>query len=86
MYTQPDSSRYEYTARALQWLSDNSLLWTMEGRGVTPRISILEREVYTASDLVAQTMDPVWAQESSADDAISALAAQWQVDLDAGQR
>jgi ABC-type glycerol-3-phosphate transport system substrate-binding protein len=120
MYTQPDSSRYEFTARALQWLSDNSFLWTTEGRGVTPRVSILERadyktaghpwevrapfvegldfatvaqvpvrastdfEVYTATDLVAQTMDPVWAKEASAEDAISTLAMQWQADLDAG--
>jgi hypothetical protein len=43
-----------------------------------------EFEVYTATDLVARTMDPVWAREASADDAISALATQWQKALDAG--
>lgn len=120
MYTQPDPGRYEQTARALRWLSDNSFLWTTEGRGVTPRVSILEREdyrtaghpwavrapfvdglefanvaqipvrastdfeIYTASDLVAQTMDPVWAREVRAEDAISTLATRWQSALDAG--
>src|SRR5690606_24418940 len=40
MYTQTDPSRYEHTARALKWLSDNSFLWTTEGRGAAVRTSI----------------------------------------------
>ncbi len=120
MYTQQDESRYEKTAQALKWLSDNSFLWTTEGRGAAVRTSILDREdyrtaglpwdlraafidglenavigeipvkaapdftIYTGSGFVAQTMDPVWANERSIDEAIEMLAQQWQADLDEG--
>jgi hypothetical protein len=40
--------------------------------------------IYTGSDFTAQTMDPVWAKQTSAHAAIQALAKQWQADLDAG--
>ena len=120
MYVQEDESRYERTAQALRWLSDNSFLWTTEGRGVTPRLSILEREdyrtagspwevrgafveglefatiaqvpvkassdfeIYTASDFVAQTMDPVWAGERGIAEAITMLDEQWEAALAEG--
>jgi ABC-type glycerol-3-phosphate transport system substrate-binding protein len=120
MYTQTDPSRYEHTARALKWLSDNSFLWTTEGRGAAVRTSILDREdyrttglpwdlrgpfvegletavigeipvkaapdftIYTGSGFVAQTMDPVWANERSIDEGIAMLAEQWTADLAAG--
>ncbi len=120
MYAQDDESRYEKTAQALKWLSDNSFLWTTLGRGITPRTSILQREdyrtaghpwevrgafvegmpnatiahipvkasadfeIYTADDLVARTMDPVWAKERGIDDAIAMLQEQWQNALDEG--
>ena len=120
MYAQQDEGRYEPTANAIKWLSDNSFLWTTEGRGVSPRTSIVEREdyrtaghpweargafvegmpnatiaqipvtastdfeIYTADQLVARTMDPVWAGEVSIDEALEALRSQWQAALDAG--
>ncbi len=46
MYTQKDESRYQKTAEALKWLSDNSFLWTTKGRGAAARMSILNREDY----------------------------------------
>jgi ABC-type glycerol-3-phosphate transport system substrate-binding protein len=120
MYTQTDPARYEQTAKALKWLSDNSFLWTTEGRGAAVRTSLLDREdyrtsglpwdiraafvegletavigeipvkaapdftIYTGSGFVAQTMDPVWANERSADEGITMLADQWTADLAAG--
>ncbi len=120
MYAQQDESRYEQTARALKWLSDNSFLWTTEGRGVAVRQSILDREdyqtsglpweirrafvegmpnavigeipvkaapdftIYTGSGFVAQTMDPVWANERNIDEALTMLDEQWETDLDEG--
>jgi len=46
MYTQKDKGRYEATAQALRWLSDNSLLWTTVGRGASPRKSIASKPDY----------------------------------------
>ncbi len=46
MYIQKDQSRLEATAKALQWLSDNSFLWTTKGRGAAMRKSILARRDY----------------------------------------
>ncbi|GIW04397.1 MAG: hypothetical protein KatS3mg059_1017 [Thermomicrobiales bacterium] len=46
MYVQKDESRYEKTAYAIKWLSDNSFLWTTKGRGAAVRQSILNREDY----------------------------------------
>jgi ABC-type glycerol-3-phosphate transport system substrate-binding protein len=51
MYAQQDESRYEATAQAIKWLSDNSFLWTTEGRGVAVRKSILDREDYRTAGL-----------------------------------
>jgi len=120
MYEQSDQSRYEVTAAAMRWLSDNEWLWTTKGRGASVRKSILAKPdyktaghdwkvrgafiegmpqavvgeipvlaapdftIYTGSGFVAKTMDPVWSKQTSIDDAIGALAKQWQADLDAG--
>jgi multiple sugar transport system substrate-binding protein len=120
MYVQKDKSRYEQTAQAIKWLSDNSFLWVTVGRTVPARKSILNRPdfktaglpwkvrrafvegmpqsvvgeipvlaasdftIYTASDFVPKTMDPVWAKQANAHDAIGMLKTQWQKDLDAG--
>ncbi|MGH2531320.1 MAG: extracellular solute-binding protein, partial [Thermomicrobiales bacterium] len=46
MYVQKDESRYEKTASAIKWLSDNSFLWTTKGRGAATRLSILKGEDY----------------------------------------
>ncbi|MCA1665957.1 MAG: extracellular solute-binding protein [Thermomicrobia bacterium] len=46
MYVQKDKSRYQMTAQALKWLSDNSFLWTTVGRGISPRKSIVNRPDY----------------------------------------
>ena len=51
MYAQRDEGRLEATARALTWLSDNSFLWTTEGRGAAVRRSILAREDYRTAGL-----------------------------------
>ena len=51
MYAQEDESRYEQTARAIKWLSDNSFLWTTEGRGAAVRQSILDRDDYQTAGL-----------------------------------
>lgn len=48
MYIQEDESRYARSAETLVWLSDESFLWTTEGRGAACRKSILEREDYRA--------------------------------------
>jgi multiple sugar transport system substrate-binding protein len=117
MYAQEDESRYDMTAQAIKWLSDNSFLWTTEGRGAAVRQSILDRDdyqtsgvpwdlraafvegmseavigevpvkaapdftIYTGSGFVAQTMDPVWANERPIDEAVQMLAEQWAADL-----
>jgi len=41
-------------------------------------------DVYTATELVAKTLDPVWAKQTGIDAAVDALIKQWQADLDAG--
>ncbi|MEM7022171.1 MAG: extracellular solute-binding protein [Pseudomonadota bacterium] len=46
LYTQQDAGRQLATMEAVKWLSDNSFPWTTVGRGVTPRISILDRPDY----------------------------------------
>jgi ABC-type glycerol-3-phosphate transport system substrate-binding protein len=46
MYEQRDESRYDATAQAIKWLSDNSFLWTTKGRGASVRKSILARPDY----------------------------------------
>lgn len=120
MYEQRDQSRYDATAQAIKWLSDNSFLWTTKGRGAAVRKSILARPdyktgghpwkvrgafvddmphavvgevpvsagpdftIYTGDGFAAKTMDPVWAKQTPAHDAIKTLAQQWQADLDAG--
>jgi multiple sugar transport system substrate-binding protein len=40
--------------------------------------------IYTGSGFTAKTMDPVWAKQTSIDQAIETLAKKWQEDLDAG--
>lgn len=45
-YQQSDPGRYAATMEAVKWLSDNSFLWTTEGRGASPRKSILDRPDY----------------------------------------
>ena len=45
-YKQSDPGRYAATMDAVKWLSDNSFLWTTQGRGASPRKSILDRPDY----------------------------------------
>ena len=49
LYIQRDSSRYQATMDAVTWLSDNSFLWCTEGRGTSPRKSIIGRDDYKTS-------------------------------------
>lgn len=51
LYKQADEGRHKATMDAVKWLSDNSFLWTTEGRGVTPRPSILNRADYKTAGL-----------------------------------
>ncbi len=51
LYKQKDTSRYEATMAAVKWLSDNSLVWTTEGRGASPRKSILDKPEYKTSGI-----------------------------------
>ncbi|MFO1068375.1 MAG: extracellular solute-binding protein [Geminicoccaceae bacterium] len=46
LYQQGDTGRYEATMQAVKWLSDNSFLWTTQGRGASPRKSILSKPDY----------------------------------------
>ncbi|MBM3521250.1 MAG: hypothetical protein FJX63_10900 [Alphaproteobacteria bacterium] len=46
LYTQKDPSRHQATMDAVKWLSDNSFLWCTQGRGASPRKSIISREDY----------------------------------------
>ena len=46
LYIQSDPSRYQATMDAVTWISDNSFLWCTEGRGASPRKSILGRSDY----------------------------------------
>ena len=46
LYIQSDPSRYQATMDAVTWISDNSFLWCTEGRGASPRQSILGRSDY----------------------------------------
>jgi ABC-type glycerol-3-phosphate transport system substrate-binding protein len=46
MYVQRDKSRLEVTARALKWLSDNSLLWATKGRVFPARSSLAASQAF----------------------------------------
>jgi len=49
-----------------------------------PIVATGDFDAYTSSGFIAKTMDPVWAKQTSIDDAIKMLGEQWQKDLDAG--
>ncbi len=51
LYTQKDPGRHEATMQAVKWLSDNSFLWTTEGRGGSPRASIAGRPDYKTTGI-----------------------------------
>jgi ABC-type glycerol-3-phosphate transport system substrate-binding protein len=52
IYQRDDAQRIQVTAEAITWLSDNSLVWCVEGRGPTPRKSIREMPEYTQGKTV----------------------------------
>lgn len=47
VYTRDDTERLQVTANAIKWLSDNSLVWNVDGRGAATRKSIRENPEYT---------------------------------------
>ena len=51
LYKQSDPDRYKATLEAVKWLSDNSFLWTTEGRGASPRASIANQPDYKTAGL-----------------------------------
>lgn len=121
MYKQSDPGRYQATADAITWLSDNSFLWCTEGRGASPRKSIRDRpdyktagapwdmrgafvegleyatmiadvpiingaefNYYSGGNLIAKTLEGVWAGQTSIDDAMTKLTEGWQAALAEG--
>jgi ABC-type glycerol-3-phosphate transport system substrate-binding protein len=50
VYKQKDTASYKSTMKAIKWLSDNSWLWVTGARGVTPRLSLLNRSDYNTTD------------------------------------
>jgi multiple sugar transport system substrate-binding protein len=53
-----DATRHQAGAEALKWLSDNSLLWVTEGRGPSPRRSILENPDFQTGGLPWELRKP----------------------------
>jgi ABC-type glycerol-3-phosphate transport system substrate-binding protein len=49
-----------------------------------PVINSNDFNPYTSAGIVAKIMDPVWAKQSSIDDALKQLGEAWQKALDAG--
>jgi hypothetical protein len=52
VYQRDDTERLQTTANAIKWLSDNGLLWNVEGRGAATRKSIRENPEYTQGKTV----------------------------------
>ncbi|HEY6480428.1 MAG TPA: extracellular solute-binding protein [Streptosporangiaceae bacterium] len=50
VYRQKNTASYTATMKAIKWLSDNSWLWVTGARGVTPRLSLLNRSDYNTTD------------------------------------
>jgi ABC-type glycerol-3-phosphate transport system substrate-binding protein len=50
VYHQKSSASYKPTMEAIKWLSDNSWLWVTGARGVTPRLSLLNKSDYDTTD------------------------------------
>ena len=121
LYLQQDPARYQATMDAVTWLSDNSFLWCTEGRGASPRTSIIGREdyktagapwdvrgafvegmdyataiadfpiingadfnIYSGGNFLAKTLELVWANQVSIDDAMTKLQEGWQELLEEG--
>ncbi len=76
LYQQQDKGRYEATMQAVKWLSDNSFLWTTEGRGASPRKSILSRPDY-------KTAGPPWDKRGAFVDGM-AFATEGEIPVQAG--
>ena len=76
LYQQHDPGRYEATMQAVKWLSDNSFLWTTEGRGASPRKSILARPDY-------KTAGPPWDKRGAFVDGM-AFATEGEIPVLAG--
>ncbi len=52
IYTRDDTDRLQVTASAVKWLSDNALVWNVDGRGAATRKSIRENPDYTKGTIV----------------------------------
>lgn len=51
IFAQSDANRLTASAKAVKWLSDNSLFWVTKGRGVPPRTSILNAPDYSTTGI-----------------------------------
>ena len=78
--------RQDYKTAGHDWKVRGAFIEGMPDAVITqiPIRAALDFDTYTATDLVAKTMDPVWAKQTSIPAAIDTLIKQWQADLDAG--
>lgn len=67
VYKQADRSRNVASMQAIKWLSDNSFRWTTEGRGASPRKSILSRPDYMTAGLAPELREAFVAGMEFAD-------------------
>ena len=79
-------ARPDYRAAGHDWKVRGPFIEGMPDAVITqiPVRAAPDFDTYTASELVAKTMDPVWAKQTSIAAAIDTLIKQWQADLDAG--
>jgi ABC-type glycerol-3-phosphate transport system substrate-binding protein len=79
-------ARQDYKTAGHDWKVRGAFIEGMPDAVITqiPVRAALDFDAYTAVDLVAKTMDPVWAKQTSSAAAIETLIKQWQADLDAG--
>jgi ABC-type glycerol-3-phosphate transport system substrate-binding protein len=79
-------ARPDYRAAGHDWKVRGAFIEGLPDAVITqiPVRGAPDFDVYTASDLVAKTRDPVWTKQTSLESAIDALLKQWQADLDAG--
>ncbi len=79
-------ARPDYKSAGHDWKVRGAFIEGMPDAVITqiPVRAAPDFDVYTASELVAKTMEPVWAKQTSIEVALDALIKQWQADLDAG--
>ena len=79
-------ARSDYKSAGHDWKVRGAFIDGMPNSvvGEIPVIAGPDFTIYTGGGFTAKTMDPVWAKQTTAHEAIQALTKQWQADLDAG--